>query len=84
MKKSAQVSLIFLSLLAAAAMNGCGDDAGDWVEASAASTITTSSSRIGYAMAMDRIDITIPITTAATVTIGATVPTAADESPSPV
>ena len=34
MKKSAKVSLIFLSSIAAAAMNGCGgDDDGDWVEA---------------------------------------------------
>ena len=33
MKKSAKVSVIFLSSIAAAVMNGCGDDNGDWVEA---------------------------------------------------
>ncbi len=34
MKKSAQVSLIFLSSFAAAVMNGCdSNDGGDWVEA---------------------------------------------------
>lgn len=34
MKKSAKVSLVFLSSFAAAVMNGCGgDDDGDWVEA---------------------------------------------------
>ena len=34
MKKSAKVSLVFLSSFAAAVMNGCGgDDGGDWVEA---------------------------------------------------
>jgi|SRR6266566_4788521 len=34
MKKSAKVTLMFLSSFAAAVMNGCGkDDGGDWVEA---------------------------------------------------
>jgi hypothetical protein len=33
MKKSAKVSLVFLSSFAAAVMNGCGEDGGDWVEA---------------------------------------------------
>ena len=34
MKKSAKVSLVFLSSFAAAVMNGCGsDDGGAWVEA---------------------------------------------------
>jgi hypothetical protein len=34
MKKSARVSLVFLSSFAAAVMNGCGgDDDGNWVEA---------------------------------------------------
>ena len=34
MRKSAKVSLVFLSSFAAAVMNGCdSDDGGDWVEA---------------------------------------------------
>lgn len=33
MRKSSQVSLIFLSSFAAVVMNGCGNDNGDWVEA---------------------------------------------------
>ena len=33
MKKSAKVTLMFLSSFAAAVMNGCGKDDGDWVEA---------------------------------------------------
>jgi len=33
MKKSAQITVAFLSSFAAAVMNSCGDDGGDWVEA---------------------------------------------------
>ncbi len=33
MKKSAKVTVTFLSSFAAAVINGCGDDGGDWVEA---------------------------------------------------
>jgi hypothetical protein len=33
MRKSSQVTVAFLSSFAAAVMNGCGNDGGDWVEA---------------------------------------------------
>ena len=77
MRRSAKVTLMFLSSFAAAVMNGCDkDDGGDGLKPSAASTTITLSSTIVFANLPVPRAISTRIIMAATVIIWAIAPMA--------